>query len=654
MKLLTLNIINFKGIRELSIVCDGENLNIYGDNATGKTTVFDAVTWLLFGKNSEDVKDFGIKTRIDGEEMHKAEHIVEAVFLHNDKKIKFKRIYKEKYSKPKGTLTELYTGNTTDYFVDDVPKKQGEYQDYINSIADEKLFKLLSNPLYFNEGLKWQERRSILTEICGDITESEVIAGSEGLTELTTLLNGKTIEDFKLSVKASAKKTKTDLESIPARIDENLRSIVDIESVEQEKQKLEGLKQQSESLMQKIADALSSGAGAEIKQELSEVNSNLFMINANKEAHFEEARAANQKHLLELRNTVHGISMDFEKVKAEIQRKEMSISACATERERLLQEFSKLKDQVFATGEKIETSCPTCGQYLPEDIIVRSRQKAQEQEREFNTNKAKRLSDINMKGIANNTEKTKLENELGSLSAEYAKLSEQLASEKIKLEDMELEFKNFNFDTFAGAQFFEDRKKLQEKIVELQAALKEPEAARSAVINSLKEQKRAVDEEISKHMSNVAAFENNQLLHKRVEELKAKEEYLSAQYTELQRQLYLADEFTRKKTEYVNAQVVSKFKMARFEMFRNNISNEGMEECCEVTYRGVPYCDLNNAARINIGLDIINTLSEYYQFTAPVFMDNAESVTGFIDTPNTQIIKLIVSEQDKQLRIQTI
>ena len=100
--------------------------------------------------------------------------------------------------------------------------------------------------------------------------------------------------------------------------------------------------------------------------------------------------------------------------------------------------------------------------------------------------------------------------------------------------------------------------------------------------------------------------------------------------------------------------IASMFKMARFEMFKNNISNEGMEECCEVTYKGVPYCDLNNAARINIGLDIINTLSEYYQFSAMVFIDNAESVTGFIDTPNTQIIKLIVSEPDKQLRIEIV
>ena len=54
---------NFKGIKALEISAEGENLNIYGDNATGKTTVFDAFTWLLFGKDSLGRSDFGIKTQ---------------------------------------------------------------------------------------------------------------------------------------------------------------------------------------------------------------------------------------------------------------------------------------------------------------------------------------------------------------------------------------------------------------------------------------------------------------------------------------------------------------------------------------------------------------------------------------------------------------
>ncbi|WP_432613310.1 hypothetical protein [Bacillus subtilis] len=66
----------------------------------------------------------------------------------------------------------------------------------------------------------------------------------------------------------------------------------------------------------------------------------------------------------------------------------------------------------------------------------------------------------------------------------------------------------------------------------------------------------------------------------------------------------------------------------------------------------MPYSSgLNNAARINVGLDIINTLNDYYRITAPIFVDNSEAVTKLINT-NSQILSLIVSEKDKQLRVE--
>jgi hypothetical protein len=81
--------------------------------------------------------------------------------------------------------------------------------------------------------------------------------------------------------------------------------------------------------------------------------------------------------------------------------------------------------------------------------------------------------------------------------------------------------------------------------------------------------------------------------------------------------------------------------------------NGGLNETCEVTYNGVPYSDLNNAMRINIGLDIINTLSAHYGISVPIFIDNAESVTS-LEAVNGQVIRLIVSEQNKKLNVEVI
>jgi hypothetical protein len=71
-----------------------------------------------------------------------------------------------------------------------------------------------------------------------------------------------------------------------------------------------------------------------------------------------------------------------------------------------------------------------------------------------------------------------------------------------------------------------------------------------------------------------------------------------------------------------------------------------------VTYNGVPFeTSLNNGSRINVGLDIINTISTQTGLSLPVFVDNAESVTELLPI-ESQVVRLVVSGQDKQLRVE--
>jgi len=65
---------------------------------------------------------------------------------------------------------------------------------------------------------------------------------------------------------------------------------------------------------------------------------------------------------------------------------------------------------------------------------------------------------------------------------------------------------------------------------------------------------------------------------------------------------------------------------------------------------GVPYrSDLNTAAKINAGLDIINTMQGFYGVTAPIFIDNAEGINSILETP-AQTILLRVT-RDKKLKV---
>ncbi|MNC37535.1 hypothetical protein D3C75_861030 [compost metagenome] len=171
----------------------------------------------------------------------------------------------------------------------------------------------------------------------------------------------------------------------------------------------------------------------------------------------------------------------------------------------------------------------------------------------------------------------------------------------------------------------------------------------AAIARSEIRQQRAEIEEMERDLAKFDGVRRSQL---RVTELENQERELAAEYERLQHELFLCEEFTKTKVSMLDAKINSKFKLARFRLFEDQI-NGGIKEVCDTLYKGVPYDGgLNNAARINVGLDIINTLGEHYGFSAPIFVDNAEAVTKLIST-DAQVIRLVVSEADKKLRIET-
>ena len=100
----------------------------------------------------------------------------------------------------------------------------------------------------------------------------------------------------------------------------------------------------------------------------------------------------------------------------------------------------------------------------------------------------------------------------------------------------------------------------------------------------------------------------------------------------------------------MEGKINSKFELAKFRLFNDQI-NGGVQECCEVALNGIPYHSINNAGRIQVGLDIIRTMQAYYDKICPVWIDNRESIIDLPEMPG-QIISMIVSAQDKELRIE--
>ena len=631
MKLLKLNLQNFKGIRNSEFDFGGIDATIYGDNATGKTTVFDSLCWLLFGKDSLDRADFEIKTLENGEPIHKVNHEVEAEFLNDDgNSFTLRRVYREKYSSPRGGDTKL-TGHTTDYFVNDVPVKEKEYKQYINDVIAEDVFKLITNPLYFNEQYSWQNRRKLLLEISGDIKDDEVINSRSELTRLAELLNGRTGDEQRKIVAAKKTAINKELDMIPVRIDEALRNKADIAASECKlTTDIETLNKSINELESQKATIINGFSSTEKRSKIDEIGRQL---------------KARQSEVLSIYNT------EKQRKRGEYEALLTQLKIIESEHDRYTDRAYDLAKDIERESKRIETlqaefdtfnaqefnkeACPTCGQPLPED-------KQAELEAAFNSEKAAKLEEWQSLIESAKKLKANYEEQREVLLVKADGLTKEI-EDKNKV--YETKFKEYESYLEPNVEDDPDYKELKAELFLLE--LDEGEEADDKEVSRLDEEISSVKEKRAALETELNKYKLNADIQKRVIELENQQQKLAAEKNLLDETSFLIDEFVKAKVDMLEESINSHFEYARFKMF-NVLVNGNIEECCETTYKGVPYRSMNNAARMNVGLDIINALTKFYNVTAPVFIDNAEAVTDFIKC-NSQTIKLVVDADFKEL-----
>lgn len=631
MKLLKLNLQNFKGIRNSEFDFGGIDATIYGDNATGKTTVFDSLCWLLFGKDSLDRADFEIKTLENGEPIHKVNHEVEAEFLNDDgNSFTLRRVYREKYSSPRGGDTKL-TGHTTDYFVNDVPVKEKEYKQYINDVIAEDVFKLITNPLYFNEQYSWQNRRKLLLEISGDIKDDEVINSRSELTRLAELLNGRTVDEQRKIVAAKKTAINKELDMIPVRIDEALRNKADIAASECKlTTDIETLNKSINELESQKATIINGFSSTEKRSKIDEIGRQL---------------KARQSEVLSIYNT------EKQRKRGEYEALLTQLKIIESEHDRYTDRAYDLAKDIERESKRIETlqaefdtfnaqefnkeACPTCGQPLPED-------KQAELEAAFNSEKAAKLEEWQSLIESAKKLKANYEEQREVLLVKADGLTKEI-EDKNKV--YETKFKEYESYLEPNVEDDPDYKELKAELFLLE--LDEGEEADDKEVSRLDEEISSVKEKRAALETELNKYKLNADIQKRVIELENQQQKLAAEKNLLDETSFLIDEFVKAKVDMLEESINSHFEYARFKMF-NVLVNGNIEECCETTYKGVPYRSMNNAARMNVGLDIINALTKFYNVTAPVFIDNAEAVTDFIKC-NSQTIKLVVDADFKEL-----
>lgn len=647
-RLLSLTLKNFKGIKNFTLNANGENVRVFGDNATGKTTLFDAFIWLLFDKDSQNKKDFAIKTLDkNGQVLHGLEHEVEGVFLIDGKQISLRKVFSEKWTKKRGSVEKQFSGHTTEYYIDGVPVKKKEYDQLISDLIDEDVFKLLTNPSYFNEQLHWQDRRKILLQVCGDITDEEVIASNAELAPLPSILQGRTIENHWKVIAARRAEINKELEKIPVRIDEIQRNLPDLSGLF--KDVLEDEIAQIDSFIETKKDIISNirngSAIVQKQKEIQEIEIELLQIKQQHEAGSKDELYKLKARIQEEQSNLNILQQKIESISYQQKFNDETIQSIEKKLEELRNEWYQVNSEEFQ--HEMDCTCPTCGQLLPEEQVAAAREKALAQ---FNLDKAKRLEEITAKGKQGKEQKERLIQENEKLAKELEKLTNQIQEKQELISKLNEKLKVVEstiVDITENPQYvakLQEKQRLQKEIDELRLAANESIQSIEAEIVELKSKRSQLE-------SDLAKFSIVEQAEKRIKELEDQERELAAEFENLEHQLYLTEEFIRTKVNLLEEKINSKFKYARFKLFEQQI-NGGLQEVCETLYEGVPYSSgLNNAAKINVGLDIINTLSEFYGFKAPIFVDNAEAVTKLIDV-NSQVISLVVSEKDKQLRVE--
>lgn len=644
---------NFKGIKDLSIDF-GKVTSISGKNATGKTTIVDAFTWLLFGKDSKDRTSFNIKTLDEnGEELHGLEHSVTGILEVDGQVITLQRLYKEKWQKQRGQAQAELKGHTTEYFINEVPSSMKEYQSHVNEIFEESKFKLVTSPLYFTN-LKWQEQRKILLEIIGDINEETVINYNSNLEPLRTLITDG-IDNLNKVVKSRISKLKEQVKSIPFRIDECNNSIVDVdfEALEFRKRSIKG---GINSIDETIADR------SKINEKKLELSNKIYELKQEYQAKYSQAKSRINEPKIKLQNQLRDLEYTLQAEENEVRNlqrtrgqleksiidSENSIERYEKQMQSLRETFKSEKGKTLEIDER-QFMCPMCKrEFESEDI----ESKKAELLANFEDNQKEQLKGIQTKGKG----LSKLVDDIRVLQVkdkdrlEELEISKQDAIKKVNEIKEEINQVSVQLSNYTTPEvMFDGMKELQSEIESL-----EKEIESIAVDNNLelKARKEGLQREMDQVNRELAAKDNNEKLKERIKELQVEEKSLGAQIAQFEGQQFLCEEFIRTKVELLEESINKKFNGAiAFKLFNQQI-NGGLSECCEALIEGVPFSNANTAAQINAGLSIVNTLCKYFDVQAPIFIDNAESVNN-IGATDSQLIKLIVSNDDK-LKVEVI
>jgi len=636
----SLNIQNFKGLKSFEFNPNSKDATISGQNGTGKTTVFDAFLWLLFGKDSTGRKDFGVRPLdLDNKPVKGVVTSVMGKLVFDGDMIVFRKDLQEKVVKGQSR------GYETVCWIDDVPKKVGEFSDTIADLIDEHVFKMLTDLHFFNEKLHWTDRREILMKLAGDIQPGEQFKS------LLDVLSGRTVDEYKKVIADKKKGYVKERDEINPRIDEQ-NGILEKYAEEKDDARLI----QQRMLLTGDLDTLDAERKTLLTSE-GERSSQLDAINTLKAKRAERESAikndtAGHRPLFEEKSKIEaGLESKKFCVKqcentllsltADINTRKTMLETCQADLNTIRGKYLVMQDVDFS-----DSKCSACGQTLPQDKI----------EPLVNENKLK-MKHLAGQGNLKKAEKRNTEKLIDEAKEKLTEAQDELDKAKIELTEAQ---------TYATERLTQISEQLNNRVVvkpeddpmckQLDSDIAEAEkailggASLSDKFSNIEIQIREKTEIIARIDKSLAGVDIKEKASKRIEELKLREKELSEKIAELDGTLNQIGDYNAYQSNQIEMAVNGKFEYVNFKLF-NTLFNGSIEPCCEALLDGTGYEDCSYGEKALMGADIINVLSEYYKLNVPVFVDNQESLTVDLKLNCQQIfLKAVDSICDLQVQ----
>lgn len=643
-KLKSLHLVNFKGVRNLEVNFSDRVTVISGDNGTGKTTIFDAFTWLFFGKDSTGRSDsnFNIKT-IDPatkKPILRLEHYVAGVISVDGKEMKFQRNYVEKWVKPRGTTEETLKNHETEFYLNDVKlATKKEYESEVDAILTEDLFRMVTNPFYFTS-LKADVQKELLLDMAGGISDDEVAAIKPEYIELLSQLSGRSLSQFSKEVAAKKKACKDVLAVIPSQIDTARKLMPESEDWEALEVELQQKKQRVSEIDNQIADK------SKINEQESQRKLGIQRTIGDKRMSLvsrqNEIKAAAGSERNKVMMKLQDLEYNHKTETRELELNRSSLANCESEIQRIEENLSVLRNEYRQiNAETIQYPegafvCPTCKRQLEVDDIEA---KQNELLANFNQNKAKRLKENKDKGFSLVELKKRKEAERDGI---LAKIKE--SENRIVLIEREIEVQKANIpetpDVDAMIKNDPTCISLNNEIADLNNQLNVE--SKPVDVSDLRFAKSSLDENIQELYKRLAKRDLIERSQKEIEELEEKRIQNNQALADLEKWEFTAISFQKDKDAKLIEKINSMFEVVSFSFVTEQL-NGGEKLTCVCTVNGTPYPDVNTAGKVNAGLDIINAICRYKGVSAPIFIDNSESVNKIIPTIS-QVINLVVSK----------